>query len=408
MNRLILIAALSGLALAPARAAEECKSSIVQPFPGAVLRDCTEAVYDEARIPTGYDKARGEQVFTSVEGRKQFLTFNCPEGVTALQLSRNFENALRKAGAKILVSAGEQSKDVAAVFESKKTWVYLKPSDGYYEQTILTEQPMQQVMKFNPQALKEDNSHRGGECRDLAAFPPVAGGDQRGCEDSAFDEVKIPTSVDKDGEPVLTRLEGRIHKREYNAPKGYSQVQIRRNLENALKASGAKVLVSTPEALTALFESQSTYLYAQPGGDSYRLTVVTVEGMKQEAEVTAGALLGELQKTGRVAVYGINFATNKAAITEDSGKVLAQVQQLLQDNADLKVRIEGHTDNAGKPGDNLALSKKRAAAVKEWLVKHGIAEGRLTTEGYGQTKPVEDNKTSEGKAKNRRVELVKI
>lgn len=82
--------------------------------------------------------------------------------------------------------------------------------------------------------------------------------------------------------------------------------------------------------------------------------------------------------------------------------------KLLTENADLKLRVEGHTDNQGKSKDKLALSKKRAQAVKDWLVKKGVEAARLTTEGFGDQKPVGDNKTDEGKAKNRRVELVKL
>ena len=115
-----------------------------------------------------------------------------------------------------------------------------------------------------------------------------------------------------------------------------------------------------------------------------------------------------MNKSGHVAVYGINFETGKAAITPDSAKVLEQIVQLLKDNPDLKLRVEGHTDNVGKGKENVELSKKRAAAVKEWLAKGGVEAGRLTTEGFGDKKPVADNKDDEGRAKNRRVELVKM
>jgi outer membrane protein OmpA-like peptidoglycan-associated protein len=80
----------------------------------------------------------------------------------------------------------------------------------------------------------------------------------------------------------------------------------------------------------------------------------------------------------------------------------------MQDNADLKLRVEGHTDNVGAAAANQSLSERRAQSVKAWLVSHGIAEDRLSIKGFGDTRPVADNSTDEGKTKNRRVELAKI
>jgi len=86
---------------------------------------------------------------------------------------------------------------------------------------------------------------------------------------------------------------------------------------------------------------------------------------------------------------------------------LGEIVKLLQQNPDLKLRVEGHTDNQGNAAANQSLSEKRAQAVVAWLTAHGVEAGRLTAKGLGQTKPVEDNSTEDGRAKNRRVELVK-
>jgi len=79
----------------------------------------------------------------------------------------------------------------------------------------------------------------------------------------------------------------------------------------------------------------------------------------------------------------------------------------VQQNADLKLRVEGHTDNQGNAAANQALSEKRAQAVVAWLSAHNVPAARLTTKGLGQTQPVADNSSEDGRAKNRRVELVK-
>ncbi len=102
------------------------------------------------------------------------------------------------------------------------------------------------------------------------------------------------------------------------------------------------------------------------------------------------------------------FETNKAIIRPESFQILNDVAQVLKDNPNLRVRVEGHTDNVGNDRKNLVLSQKRAEAVRDYLVKQGVAPDRLVPQGYGETRPIADNKTKGGRAKNRRVEFVII
>ena len=87
--------------------------------------------------------------------------------------------------------------------------------------------------------------------------------------------------------------------------------------------------------------------------------------------------------------------------------MLAELQKLLTTQPDWKLKIEGHTDSTGTKAGNQTLSQQRAASVVAWLVKNGVAASRLTAAGLGDTKPIADNSTPEGRARNRRVELVK-
>ncbi|MBM3324254.1 MAG: OmpA family protein, partial [Calditrichaeota bacterium] len=103
----------------------------------------------------------------------------------------------------------------------------------------------------------------------------------------------------------------------------------------------------------------------------------------------------------------ITFETGKATIKDESMPIIEQMAELMRTNADLKVEIQGHTDNVGSPEANKKLSEERASAVKKALVDRGIAAERMSTAGFGDTQPVADNSTEEGRAKNRRVELVK-
>lgn len=106
------------------------------------------------------------------------------------------------------------------------------------------------------------------------------------------------------------------------------------------------------------------------------------------------------------ALQGIQFETGKDVIRPVSFKILDNVVSIMKENKEYNLKINGHTDNVGKPDANMTLSQKRADAVKAYLINKGVEAGRLSAFGFGDTKPVGDNKTPDGRAKNRRVEFV--
>jgi outer membrane protein OmpA-like peptidoglycan-associated protein len=123
----------------------------------------------------------------------------------------------------------------------------------------------------------------------------------------------------------------------------------------------------------------------------------------------AGAVnkdMGSSLKTNcHVELYGVLFDFNKSTLQSASDPVLQQILDLLKKNPTQKIEVQGHTDNVGADAYNQTLSEARAKAIVTWLTQHGIAGDRLTAKGFGKTRPIADNATDTGRAKNRRVEI---
>ncbi len=123
---------------------------------------------------------------------------------------------------------------------------------------------------------------------------------------------------------------------------------------------------------------------------------------------STGDVSSSLSKKSRVTLTDVNFETGKADITPGSDSALNSVLASLKDHPDWKIRVEGFTDNVGSQEANEKLSADRAEAVASWLADHGIDRSRLSSKGYGETRPVASNASEKGRAKNRRVELVRL
>ena len=137
---------------------------------------------------------------------------------------------------------------------------------------------------------------------------------------------------------------------------------------------------------------------------NFALTILEIEGMKQD--ISANIMLDSLKQTGSITLH-INFETGKSVIKPESQPIIDQMTEMLRTDASIKISIEGHTDNVGTAAANQALSQNRSKAVMDAIIAEGIDKARLSSKGWGQNKPVADNSTEEGKAMNRRVEIVK-
>lgn len=167
--------------------------------------------------------------------------------------------------------------------------------------------------------------------------------------------------------------------------------------------------------LSARLERPEGNLYATVWVTKYQNApqpvYVYVSVLEQQAMtykmIDAAKMSKEIAETGRIALYGINFDTAKTDIKPESQPTIREIAELLQKQPDLKLVIVGHTDNQGSLEYNMDLSSRRAKAVRDALVKeHGIAAARLSAWGAGFLVPMASNKGEEGRAKNRRVELV--
>ena len=217
-------------------------------------------------------------------------------------------------------------------------------------------------------------------------------------------EFYISESDSKTVEGDRTRIDYQLKE---GAPQS-SPLQIKRNYANAMKTLGAKLLHEDEDyaCWTLVKGGQEIWIDVQVYNDgwNYELNIIQIAAMVQE--VTANEMLDALNKDGFIALY-INFDTGKYDLKPESQGTIDQIIALLADNADLNVSIEGHTDNVGQPAANKTLSEQRARAVRDAVVKGGVSASRVDAVGWGQERPVADNRSEDGRAKNRRVEIVK-
>ena len=246
------------------------------------------------------------------------------------------------------------------------------------------------------------------------------------------------------GDKVVA-IEGKIVRDQFQLTnpeqRQYSAIEFHRNYENAIRDLGG-VRISQTQYTNAVVEAfggydkvrehfygicpgdydceNHTYLIRQ-GGKEYWIqistgagplhgyvTVLEREGMKQSLGfLDASAMKKAIDADGRVALY-INFDVDKATLRADAQPVVAEINKLLSADPALKLSIEGHTDNTGTPAHNQALSTGRALSVLGALVGLGVDPARLQSKGFGQDKPLADNASEDGRARNRRVELVKL
>lgn len=226
-----------------------------------------------------------------------------------------------------------------------------------------------------------------------------------------FDVIK--DFKDKNGKKIS--VEGHYYFFNYLTKKGAeaaSGPQVLRNYMNAVKNAGGSVVYE--EGCCNVYlklekDNRITWVrvkaYNEAG--SYQVWIVEEAAMEQDIVVDAASMISDINSQGRVSLYGIYFDTNKSDVKPESEPTLKEIAKLLSENTSLKLYVVGHTDNTGDYKYNMKLSESRAKAVVSVLVsKYNVDKSKLTPAGVGPLAPVSTNDTDDGKAKNRRVELV--
>ena len=247
-------------------------------------------------------------------------------------------------------------------------------------------------------------------CKDHELFSRMPTYWIHNCSEKEFDFFEFTTGL-----KATQRVEGRTWKISYypqaSATSKPSELQILRNFENAVAKLGGKTVFTSRTKDTFQIVQGGREVWAEVTAEftgKYGLTIVEKQGMEQDIVANAAALADGLKTTGHVTVEGIYFDTGKAELKPESEKAIGEVAKMLAADPSLKIYVVGHTDTVGVLEANMKLSQDRAAAVMQALVTtHGIAAARLKSFGAGPYAPVASNDTDAGRAKNRRVELVK-
>jgi outer membrane protein OmpA-like peptidoglycan-associated protein len=230
-----------------------------------------------------------------------------------------------------------------------------------------------------------------------------------------FEEREFSSYEFETGEGVEVRVEGRHIYIDYGLDDGVrvpSELQILRNHINAIEEIGGTVLYTddADAIMKVVAEGTEVWVHVRVYNQAtaYSLNIVERAAMEQEVEADAASMARDLETSGRTAVYGIYFDFDRADIKPESEPTLTEIARLLRDAPELALFVVGHTDSIGEYDYNVGLSRRRAEAVVEALVNHhGIGRERLRPAGVGPLAPAASNSTEEGRAENRRVELVK-
>lgn len=312
-----------------------------------------------------------------------------------LEIQSNYRDQLTKLGAQI-VSKDDRDTYAKLVRNGKETWIRIYSQETEIDVTVVDKMPFADTLTTPSGADYRLIGHMPGYTADAPT--------KRNFDKSDF-------KVQHGGDTETVTVEGALYSVSYasgsSAPE--SDLAIQQNYRDALKKLGAQFLFTDDSNTTARLEDAGKTIWIKIYSQETGIEFTAIEEKVFAASITpptADALKAALDKDGRIALY-VNFDFDKATLKPDAKPVIDQVVALLKNDPALKLEVDGYTDNVGEHAYNVKLSQDRAAAVVAALKAAGVGAARLSSNGFGPDKPIADDATAEGRAKNRRVELVK-
>jgi outer membrane protein OmpA-like peptidoglycan-associated protein len=289
--------------------------------------------------------------------------------------------------------------DGVLVAKNGDLWLTGYGNSGSVGVTMAQQTPLPRPITLKPPSTAVENVADSGDFPWLAPFPGAK------LKSTQHTDQRIDITAPHAKE---TSFAGPTVTKYYETPGDVSSYEFVSAYRRALPAAGWTIVrdaIGGDGFVLAHYtkNGRDIWLYTHLAGTSQ-----TVRVADTGAESASANLKRALDTAGRVAVYGIYFDSDSAIPKAESAATLQHILDLLTGTPSLRLDIEGHTDDSGTPTHNQQLSEQRAMSVRSWLTSHGIAASRLQSHGYGATRPVADNKTPEGKAKNRRVELATL
>jgi OOP family OmpA-OmpF porin len=283
------------------------------------------------------------------------------------------------------------------------SWVKMEGNSDYWGVRVIEQAPRTRTLVLPAPAAQAEELKGGVEPAYLGHFP---GSTVHASDLMANDAIEFRIPGEKEANFV-----GRpLWKADYRGPVDLSPFELNLVYSEALENAGWKIVQNTGGSSTGDAVLRARFV---TGTRDLWLSIHAINAGYDVSLADAAAaaemkrLKDELDRLGHVAVYGIYFDSDSSKLKPESEATLSQILKLLDANPSLKLGIEGHTDNTGARPHNQVLSEQRAASVVRYLVDHKVNAARLTAAGFADTRPVADNGSPDGRAKNRRVELVK-